>query len=89
MTSSMLSTVTVSSISTVRQGDPREEDMSDDEEGSGVEDTGPLEEEDAFYPDSSQWEAEEEEETKLPPAPSAITEKVTSSVSSVLLDTVK
>ncbi|XP_034405745.1 protein KIBRA [Cyclopterus lumpus] len=63
-------------------GDPL--DMSDDEEGNGVEGVGPLEEEDGFYPDSSQWRAEEEEEekeeeekvTKPPTAAAAITEKV-------------
>uniref|UniRef100_A0A3P8SBW4 WW and C2 domain containing 1 n=1 Tax=Amphiprion percula TaxID=161767 RepID=A0A3P8SBW4_AMPPE len=41
-------------------GDPLEADIFDDEEGNGVEGVGPLEEEDEFYPDSSQWEAEEE-----------------------------
>ncbi|XP_037604476.1 protein KIBRA [Sebastes umbrosus] len=64
-------------------------DMFDDEEGNGVEGSGPLEEEDEFYPDSSQWEAEEEEEEEeeeeqeeevtKPPHPTAaavITEKV-------------
>ncbi|XP_059207184.1 protein KIBRA [Centropristis striata] len=61
-------------------------DMSDDEEGNGMEGVGPLEEEDEFYPDSSQWEAEEEEEEekmmKPPPPPppttasAIITEKV-------------
>ncbi|XP_068456086.1 protein KIBRA [Clinocottus analis] len=61
-------------------GDPL--DMFDDEEGNGVEGEGPLEEEDSFYPDSSQWGAEEEEEeeekvTKPPTAAAAaITEKV-------------
>ncbi|XP_070699358.1 protein KIBRA [Pempheris klunzingeri] len=71
-------------------GDPLEADMFDDE-GNGVEGSGPLEEEDEFYPDSSQWEAEEEEEEEKvirppppPPPPAAaatatataITEKV-------------
>ncbi|TKS83304.1 Protein KIBRA WW domain-containing protein 1 [Collichthys lucidus] len=49
-------------------GDPLEADMFDDEEGNGVEGVGPLEEEDEFYPESSQWEAEEEV-TKPPPPP--------------------
>ncbi|KAI4813577.1 hypothetical protein KUCAC02_002815, partial [Chaenocephalus aceratus] len=54
-------------------------DIFDDEERNGVEGVGPEEEE--FYPESSQWEAEEEEvavkEIKPPPyrAP-VITEKV-------------
>ncbi|KAI9531536.1 hypothetical protein NQZ68_039908 [Dissostichus eleginoides] len=58
-------------------GDPL--DIFDDEERNGVEGVGPEEEE--FYPESSQWEAEEEEvevkEIKPPPyrAP-VITEKV-------------
>lgn len=62
----------------VRHGDPL--DIFDDEERNGVEGVGPEEEE--FYPESSQWEAEEEEvavkEIKPPPyrAP-VITEKVT------------
>lgn len=57
-------------------------DMSDDDEGNGVEGAGPLEEEGVFYPDSSQWRAEDEEEeeeeqvTKPPSAAAAITEKV-------------
>ncbi|XP_042355728.1 protein KIBRA [Plectropomus leopardus] len=58
-------------------------DMFDDEEGNGVEGVGPLEEEDEFYPDSTQWEAEEEEGeeeeekvAKPPPKAAAITEKV-------------
>ncbi|KAL6098388.1 wwc1 [Pungitius sinensis] len=60
-------------------GDPL--DMFDDEEGNGVEEAGHLEEEDGFYPDSSQWETEEkeeEEEEKVtkPPTAAAITEKV-------------
>lgn len=60
-------------------GDPL--DMFDDEEGNDVEGVGPLEEEDEFYPDSSQWEAEEEEVVTKPPPPTAaaaaaITEKV-------------
>ncbi|KAM9332189.1 protein KIBRA [Pholidichthys leucotaenia] len=42
-------------------GDPLEADMFD-EEGNGMEGEGPLEEEDEFYPDSTQWEGEEEEE---------------------------
>lgn len=60
--------------------------MFDGEEGNGVEGVGPLEEEDEFYPESSQWEAEEEV-TKPPPpppppaaaapAPAVIAEKVT------------
>ncbi|TKS83291.1 Protein KIBRA WW domain-containing protein 1 [Collichthys lucidus] len=49
-------------------GDPLEADMFDDEEGNGVGGVGPLEEEDEFYPESSQWEAEEEV-TKPPPPP--------------------
>ncbi|XP_028276754.1 protein KIBRA [Parambassis ranga] len=67
-------------------GDPLEEDIFDDEEGSGMEGERPQEEEDAFYPDSSQWGAEEEEEEKVskrplpppppPPAAAAMTEKV-------------
>lgn len=64
-----------------RQGDPLEADMSDEEEGNDVEAVGPLEEEE-FYPESNQWEAEEEEDggekvTKAPTAAAAITEKVT------------
>uniref|UniRef100_A0A8C3G166 WW and C2 domain containing 1 n=1 Tax=Cyclopterus lumpus TaxID=8103 RepID=A0A8C3G166_CYCLU len=54
--------LTASLLLIVRHGDPL--DMSDDEEGNGVEGVGPLEEEDGFYPDSSQWRAEEEEEEK-------------------------
>ncbi|XP_069395957.1 protein KIBRA [Paralichthys olivaceus] len=55
-------------------GDTLEADLFDDEEGNGVGEVGPLEEEeDEFYPDSSRWEAEEEEEeeeaTKPPPPP--------------------
>lgn len=63
-------------------GDPLEADVFDDDEGNGVEGVGPLEEEDEFYPDSSQWEVEEEEDEKKankpPPtiAAAAITEKV-------------
>ncbi|KAE8287739.1 Protein KIBRA Kidney and brain protein [Larimichthys crocea] len=49
-------------------GDPLEADMFDGEEGNGVEGVGPLEEEDEFYSESSQWEAEEEV-TKPPPPP--------------------
>ncbi|KAM4620363.1 LOW QUALITY PROTEIN: protein KIBRA [Polymixia lowei] len=62
-------------------GDPLEADVFDDEEGNGVEGVGPLEEEEEFYPDGSQWEAEGEGEeqkgavTKPPPA-GAITERV-------------
>ncbi|XP_010732892.2 protein KIBRA [Larimichthys crocea] len=64
-------------------GDPLEADMFDGEEGNGVEGVGPLEEEDEFYSESSQWEAEEEV-TKPPPpppppaaaAPAVIAEKV-------------
>ncbi|KAK5858906.1 hypothetical protein PBY51_003015 [Eleginops maclovinus] len=57
-------------------------DIFDDEEGNGVEGVGPLEEDEEFYPESSQWEAAEEEEeevreTKPPPyRAAAITEKV-------------
>ncbi len=55
--------------------------MFDDEEGNGAEGEGPVEEEDEFYPESSQWEAEEEE-VKVPKpsttaAATAVTEKVT------------
>ncbi|KAM3869074.1 protein KIBRA [Diretmus argenteus] len=68
------------------RGDPLEADVFDDEEGNGVEGVGPLEEE-QFYPDSSQWEVEEEEEEEeneeveneeaTKPAPTgAITERV-------------
>ncbi|KAM9846678.1 protein KIBRA [Aulostomus maculatus] len=66
-------------------GNLLEADMFDDEDGSGVEGMGPLEEEDTFYPDSSQWEAEEEEgkDTKLPPPAAAITEKVNKETSMV------
>lgn len=49
--------------------------MFDEDEAGGVEGAGPLEEDEAFYPDSSQWEAEEEDEARLPPS-AAITEKV-------------
>ncbi|XP_039633886.1 protein KIBRA [Perca fluviatilis] len=68
--------------------DPLDVFDDDDEEGNGEEGVGPLEEEDAFYPDSRQWEAEEEEEEEeeeekmvKPPtttaaAAAAITEKV-------------
>lgn len=63
-----------------RQGDLLEADIFDDEDG--VEGVGPLEEDkDEFYPDRSQWEAEEEEKVnkpRPPPAAAPITEKVTS-----------
>ncbi|XP_068186777.1 protein KIBRA [Antennarius striatus] len=55
-------------------GDHLEADIFDDEEGNVVEEAGPLEEEDGFYPDSSQWELEEEEPNRL--LPPTITEKV-------------
>ncbi|KAK5622870.1 hypothetical protein CRENBAI_023476 [Crenichthys baileyi] len=64
------------------QGDPLEADMSDEEEeendGEGVE---PLDEEGEFYPDSSQWEVEKEEEelqkvSKPTPTAAPIAEKV-------------
>ncbi|XP_061596583.1 protein KIBRA [Cololabis saira] len=64
------------------QGDPLETDMFDEEEGNGVEGVGPLEVEEEFYPESSQWEAEEEEdvgEEKVknpPPTAAPIPEKV-------------
>lgn len=67
----------------VRHGDPLEADVFDDDEGNGVEGAGPLEEEDEFYPDSSQWEAEQQADEKkaTKPAPTtaaaaAIPEKV-------------
>ncbi|KAG8008437.1 Protein WWC2, partial [Nibea albiflora] len=49
-------------------GDPLDADMFDDEVGNGEEGVEPLEEGDEFYPESSQWEAEEEV-TKPPPPP--------------------
>nr|XP_020470823.1 protein KIBRA [Monopterus albus] len=52
-------------------GDLLDPDVFDNEDGLEGE-----EEEDEFYPDSSQWEAEEEQVTKRPPAAVAITEKV-------------
>lgn len=66
----------------IRHGDP---DVSDDEDPDGAEGAGPLEEEEAFYPDSSKWEAaaaataaaEKEKVTRAPPRRAAITEKVT------------
>lgn len=62
----------------IRHGDP---DVSDDEDADDVEGAGPLEEEEAFYSDSSKWEAaaaaEKEKVTRAPPRRAAITEKVT------------
>ncbi|XP_034539383.1 protein KIBRA [Notolabrus celidotus] len=63
-------------------GELLEADVFDDEDGNGEEGEGPLEEEEGFYPEGSQWEAEEEEEEQvtkplhLAAAASAITEKV-------------
>ncbi|KAM6907011.1 protein KIBRA [Xenentodon cancila] len=63
-------------------GDLLEADIFDDEEGNGMEGEGPLQVEDEFYPESTQWEAEEEEEkgeekVKNPPLAAApVTEKV-------------
>ncbi|KAM8741382.1 protein KIBRA [Acanthopagrus schlegelii] len=72
-------TPVISSVSTVSapdddewHGDPLEDDLFDDEDGNGEGGEGPLEEEDEFYPESSQWEGDEEEEekvTKPPPPP--------------------
>uniref|UniRef100_A0A3Q0ST20 WW and C2 domain containing 1 n=1 Tax=Amphilophus citrinellus TaxID=61819 RepID=A0A3Q0ST20_AMPCI len=62
----------ISSKDRESHGDPLEADVFDDDEGNGVEGVGPLEEEDEFYPDSSQWEAEEEvnKETSMDSLPS-------------------
>ena len=65
----------------VRHGDPLEADVFEDEEGNGMEGATPPEEEEDFYPESSQWEAEEQTRPPLTAAP--ITEKVTPALSCV------
>ncbi|XP_072230630.1 protein KIBRA [Leuresthes tenuis] len=55
-------------------GDPLEPDVFEDEEGNGMDGATPPEEEEEFYPESSQWEAEEQTRAPLTAAP--ITEKV-------------
>lgn len=69
----------------IRQGDPLDVDMSDEEEND-EEGVDTQDEEEAFYPDHSQWvgeKEENEEEQKVakstPTAP--ITEKVTAFIS--------